>query len=85
MTISFTANMESVGSGGRRGGGASTTVVSNQFLWRLWQWRGSGANGGMVDGVKRERLHKGRRLRAMGGDGGGRPIRMRRAGAEILL
>jgi hypothetical protein len=40
--------------------------------------------GGMVDGVKRERLHKGRCLRAMGGGGGELRIRTRRAGADIL-
>ena len=41
--------------------------------------------GGMVDGVVRERLREGRRLRAMGGGRGGRPIRPRRAGAEIFM
>ena len=32
----------------------------------------SGAEGGMVDGVKRERLREGRCLRTMDGGGGGR-------------
>jgi hypothetical protein len=41
--------------------------------------------GGMVDGVKRERLHEGRHLRTMGGGGGGSPIRPRWAGMEIIM
>jgi hypothetical protein len=38
----------------------------------------------MVDGVKRERLHEGRRLQMMGGDGGERRVRPRRGGVEKL-
>ena len=38
----------------------------------------------MVDGVVMERLREGRRLRTMGGGGGGRPIRPRWAGVKIL-
>ena len=41
--------------------------------------------GGMVDGVAREQLREGRRLRTMGGGGGGSPIRPRWAGAEIIM
>ncbi len=41
--------------------------------------------GGKVDGVAREQLHEGRRLRTMGGGGGGSPIRPRWAGAEIIM
>ena len=41
--------------------------------------------GRMVDGVKREQLHKGRRLRTMGGDVGGRRVRPRWAGRKYLL
>ncbi len=41
--------------------------------------------GGMVDGVVREQLREGHRLRVMGDGGGGRPIRPRRAGAEIFM
>ncbi len=36
--------------------------------------------GGEVDGVERERLRKGRRLRTMGNGGGGSPIRTRGRG-----
>ena len=39
----------------------------------------------MVDVVVRERLHEGHRLRTIGGGGGGRRIRPRRAGAEIFM
>ena len=38
----------------------------------------------MVDGIERERLHEGRRLRTMGGDGGERRVRPRRGGVEKL-
>ena len=38
----------------------------------------------MVKGVVMERLREGRRLRTMGGGGGGRPIRPRWAGVKIL-
>jgi hypothetical protein len=40
--------------------------------------------GWEVDEVVMERLHEGRRLRTMGGRGGGSPIRPRRAGMEII-
>ena len=40
--------------------------------------------GRMVDGVKRVRLHKGRRLRAMGSGGGERRVRPRWGGVEKL-
>ena len=45
-----------------------------------WLWRGRRAAPmrGMVDGVKRERLVEGRRLRTMGGAGGGRQSQRRR-------
>ena len=40
--------------------------------------------GGMVDGVKKERLHEECRLLTRGGRGGGRPIWPRWAGVKIL-
>ena len=40
--------------------------------------------GRMVDGIERERLHEGRRLWTMGGDGGERRVRPRRGGVEKL-
>ncbi len=45
---------------------------------------GAAPMGGEVDGIKRERLRKGRRLRTMGSGGGVSPIRPRRAGMEII-
>ena len=46
---------------------------------------GAAPRGPMVDGVKRERLHEGRRLQTMGGSVGGRRVQPRRAGAEIIM
>ena len=43
---------------------------------------GAAPRGGVVDGVVMERLRKGRRLRTMGGGGGGSPIRPMRAGRK---
>jgi hypothetical protein len=45
---------------------------------------GSGAEGPMVDGVEGERLREGRRLRTIGGGGGGRRVWPRRAGRKYL-
>ena len=41
--------------------------------------------GGMVDEVKRERLHEGLRLLTMGGGGGERRVRPRQRGREIIM
>jgi len=47
-------------------------------------WMEAAPRWGNVDGVTRERLHEGRRLWTMGGGVGGRRIRPRWAGMEIL-
>jgi hypothetical protein len=43
---------------------------------------GAAPRGSMVDGVVKERLREGRRLRTMGGGGGGRRVRPRQTGRK---
>ena len=87
MMISFFANMENVGTGGRRRVGVDDGGVVSEYCVGVGVGGGVGAApmGGEVDEVVMERLREGLRLRTMGGGGRGSPIRPRWAGAEIIM
>jgi hypothetical protein len=84
MMISFFANMENVGTGRRRRAGVDDGGVVSEYCVGVGGGVGAAPMGGEVDEVVMERLREGHRLRVMGDGGGGRPIRPRWAGAEIL-
>jgi hypothetical protein len=85
MMISFFANMENVGTGGRRRAGVVDGGVVSEYCVGVGGGVGAAPMGGEVVWVKRERLHEGRCLCTMGGGGRGSPIRPRWAGMEIIM
>ncbi len=57
-------------------------VLSRIIVDGVGSGDGAAPRGSMVDGVVMERLREGRRLRTMGGSGGGRRVRPRQTGQK---